>query len=254
MSPDRRRQRPARGKSLIPDRPLRNPARVIHVVAEGQVTEPDYCTALNKYFKNQHEFQINTPYSGTKGLHPLEVAESAISAAIEGDREGDGPPHEVWALFDRDQHPDVHKAFSRLREHNAAAAQNDHREVGIAFSHPSFDLWLLLHFQALTTPQDGSSGQVHEKLRGYPAFERFAAKTSGSKSITAARAAELMQRTETAVRNARALIKQCPGNGCTPGAGHAADCDPLRRDPSTDVWHLIQSLRIVNCLRYRISL
>jgi hypothetical protein len=143
----------------------------------------------------------------------------------------------------------VRKAFARLREHNIAAAQNHHREVGIAFSHPSFDLWLLLHFQSLTTPQDGSSDQVHEKLREYPSFERFAAKTSGSKSITEARAAQLMPRTETAVRNARALIKQCPGGGCSPSAGHAAGCDPLRRDPSTDVWRMIQSLGIVNRLR-----
>jgi hypothetical protein len=245
VSPDTRRQRPARGKSLIPDRPLRNPARIIHVVAEGQVTEPDYCTALNKYFKDKHEFQINTSYSGSKGLHPLEVAERAISAATKSGREGDGPPHEVWALFDRDQHPDVREAFARLYKHNAAAAENKHKEVGIAFSHPSFDLWLLLHFQSLTTPQDGSSDQVHEKLRGYPAFEQFAARTSGSKSISEARAAQLLPRTEAAVRNARTLIKLCPGSGCSPNAGHAADCDPLRRDPSTDVWRLIQSLGIV---------
>lgn len=141
-------------------------------MAEGQVTEPDYCTALNKYFRDQHEFDINTAYSENKGLHPLEVAEEAISAATQPDREGDGPPHEIWAMFDRDQHPDVREAFARLRKHNATAALNDYKEVGIAFSHPSFDLWLLLHFQSLTTPQDGFSIQVHEKLRGYPAFER----------------------------------------------------------------------------------
>lgn len=207
MSPDKRRQRPARGKSLIADRPPRSPARIIHVVSEGQVTEPDYCTALNKYFRGQHQFHINTAYSENKGLHPLEVAEAAISAATQPDREGDGPPHEIWALFDRDQHPDVREAFARLRRHNAAAALNDYKEVGIAFSHPSVDLWLLLRFQSLATPLGGSSIQVHEKLRGYPAFDRFATKTSGSKSIGAARAAQLVPRTEAAVRNARALIK-----------------------------------------------
>lgn len=248
MSPDRHRQRPARGKNLIPDRPPRRPARVIHVVAEGQVTEPNYCKALNKYFRNEHNFHINTAYSENRGLHPLEVAETAISAAADLDRDEGGPPHEIWALFDRDEHPDVREAFARLRRHNATAAQNGHKEVGVAFSHPSFDLWLLLHFQSLTTPQGGSSSQVHEKLRGYPAFERFATRTSGSKSISEARAAQLMPRTETAVRNARALINQCPGNGCSRG-GHAVDCDPLRRDPSTDVWRLIQSLGIMNCLR-----
>jgi len=249
VSPDKGRKRPARGKSLIPDRPPRSPAKIIHVVAEGQVTEPDYCRALNKYFKDRHRFHINTAYSENKGLRPLEVAERAISAGSQPDREGDGPPHEIWALFDRDQHPDVRDAFTVLRRHNAVAAEKNYKEVGIAFSHPSFDLWLLLHFQSLTTPQSGSSAPVHDKLRGYPAFERFAAKTSGSKSISDARAAELVPRTETAVRNARALIKQCLGNGCSPSAGHAADCDPLRRDPSTDVWRLIQSLGIMSRVR-----
>lgn len=49
MSPDRsHRERPSRGKSLIPDPAPRNPARIISVVSEGQVTEPDYCTAGKK--------------------------------------------------------------------------------------------------------------------------------------------------------------------------------------------------------------
>lgn len=255
MSPDRsRRPRLTRGKSLIPDRAPRNPARVIYVVAEGQATEPDYCMALNKYCKDRHGFYINTRFSGAKGLHPLEVAEAAVSAATARGRQDDGPPHEVWALFDRDQHPDVHDAFARLNRHNAKALAKGHLQVQVAFSHPSFDLWLLLHFQSLTTPQGGASDQIHEKLRKYQAFERFATNTSGSKSISQARAAQLIPRTETAVRHARALIRHCPSHGCSPSAGHAADCDPLSRDPSTDVWRLIQSLGIAGYLQYRISL
>lgn len=247
MSPDRSRPRHIRGKSLIPDRAPRNPARIIYVVAEGEATEPDYCTALNKYFRNTHNFSINTKYSGTRGMHPLEVAEAAIFAATTRGRGDDSPLHEVWALFDRDQHPDVHDAFALMHRHNAEASANNYIPVQIAFSHPSFDLWLLLHFQSLTTPQSGSSDQVHEKLHRYPGFERFAARTSGSKSISDARAGQLMPRIETAVRNARTLIKQCPGGGCSPNVGHAANCDPLRRDPSTDVWRLIRSLGIVPC-------
>lgn len=255
MSPDKsHRSRHTRGKSLIPDRAPRNPARIIYVVAEGEATEPDYCTALNKYFRYTHNFSINTKYSRTSGLHPLEVAEAAISAAIASSDGDDGPLHEVWALFDRDQHPDVHDAFAVLYKHNAEALASNYIPVQIAFSHPSFDLWLLLHFQSLTTPQSGSSDQVHEKLRRYQGFERFAARKSGSKSISDARAEQLMQRIETAVRNARALIKQCPGRGCSPDLGHAAGCDPLRRDPSTDVWRLIRSLGIVPCSRKTISL
>lgn len=250
MSPDRsHRSRHTRGKSLLSDRAPRNPARIIYVVAEGEATEPDYCTALNKYFRDTHNFSINTKYSRTSGLHPLEVAETAISAATASSRGGDGPLHEVWALFDRDQHTDVRDAFALLYKHNEEAPSSNYTPVQIAFSHPSFDLWLLLHFQSLTTPQSGSSEQVHEKLRRYTGFERFAARTSASKSISAARAGQLMPRIEIAVRNAHSLINQCPGSGCSPNVGHAAGCDPLRRDPSTDVWRLIRSLGIVPCSR-----
>lgn len=159
------------------------------------------------------------------------------------------PLREVWALFDRDDHLDVRPALDRLRRHNAEAdVEPGTLDVQAAFSHPSFDLWLLLHFQALTSPQDGSSEYVHEKLRGHPGFEQFAKATSRSKAITAERAAELMRpdRIAAAVRNARGLIKACPSSRCSPDAGHADECDPLRRDPSTDVWRLIRALGIAS--------
>jgi hypothetical protein len=242
-----RRTRPARGRSLTAERPPRSPARIIYVVAEGEVTEPDYCTALNNRFKDEHQFYINTRYSRKNGLHPLEVAEQAITIASDPrERRGSGPVHEVWALFDRDQHTDVREAFTRIGEHNAGAPASGYKEVQIGFSHPSFDLWLLLHFQQLSNPQDGSSTHVHEKLRSYPAFERFASGTAGSKAITADRAEQLLSpgRIESAVRNASVLVRNCPTGSCSPAGGHADGCDPLCRDPSTDVWRLLQSLGI----------
>jgi RloB-like protein len=248
VSPDRsRRTRPERGKSLIADRPPRSPARIIYVVPEGEVTEPDYCTALNNYFKDGHQFYINTRYSRKNGLHPLEVAEAAVTIASDPrEREDNGPVHEVWALFDRDQHTDVREAFAHIQEHNASASANGYKNVQIGFSNPSFDLWLLLHFQQLNNPQDGSSARVHEKLRNYPTFARFASGTAGSKAITADRAEQLLApgRIESAVRNARALVKQCPTGSCSSAGGHADLCDPLCRDPSTDIWNLIRSLGI----------
>jgi hypothetical protein len=51
------------------------------VVAEGEATEPDYCTALNNHFGDVHQFYINTRYSRRNGLHPLEVAEEAVTIA-----------------------------------------------------------------------------------------------------------------------------------------------------------------------------
>jgi RloB-like protein len=249
VSPDQRsrRARPARGRSLTAERPPRSPARIIYVIAEGEVTEPDYCTALNNRFKDEHQFYINTRYSRKNGLHPLEVAEGAITIARDPrERGGNGPVQEVWALFDRDQHTDVRAAFALIGEHNAEAPANGYKDVQIGFSHPSFDLWLLLHFQQLSNPQAGSSAHVHQKLRGYPAFERFASGTAGSKAITSDRAEQLLApgRIESAVRNAGVLVRNCASGSCSPAGGHADGCDPLCRDPSTGVSRLLQSLGI----------
>jgi hypothetical protein len=254
MSPDRtKRSRPARGKSLIPDPAPRHVARIVYVEAEGESTERDYCVALNNVFGSRAGFRIITPFK-TTGSKPLEVAERAIRAASEVEEQSEynadiseHPLHQVWAIFDRDEHPDVKSAYALLNSYNAkAAAKPGMVKVEIAFSNPSFDLWLLLHFQTVSSPQHGSNAWIHEKLRGHPGFAGFARETSRSKVLNEERAAQLMdpERIAAAVRNARSLLKECPMDGCSVTSGHADTCDPLRRDPSTDIWRFIESLGI----------
>lgn len=252
MSPDRaKRPRRLRGKSLVPDPAPRSPVRIVHVEAEGERTEPDYCVALNNTFGSRGGFRVIAPYR-PEGSGPLEVAERAIRVAVDAGEQylpgadlSPSPLHQVWALFDRDQHRDVHAAFALLRRHNAeAVAKPGGVRVDIAYSNPSFDLWLLLHFQPVLSPQCGWSGWVHDKLRKYPGFSGFARDTAGSKALSQEQASQLMsfERITAAIRNARSLIKACPVSGCSVTAGHADRCDPLLRDPSTDVWRLVQGL------------
>lgn len=244
MSPDRvRGTRPQRGKSLTARPPVRRPRRVIYVVAEGEVTEYDYCTALSNTFAEHLGFRIDTPalHIRRNGLKPLEVANHAltVAASMGNDRGGSASSSasaisEIWALFDRDQHHGIPEAFDKL---------TGHERIRIAFSHPSFDLWLLLHFAGVSDPQDGSSEQVHARLRKCAGFAGFG---SHDKRIDRARAAQLMKpdRVGAAVRNAKAMVKHCPAGCCSVQDGHADHCDPLKRDPSTDMWHLIESLGI----------
>ncbi len=165
-----RRLRPPRGRSLHSQPGPRYPDKVVYVVAEGGVTEIDYCTALNNAFGQQCGFRINNPFVRASGLKPIDVAEYAIQAAGSGERGGTGtdtssyPLQEVWALFDRDQHQGIREAFAEVKGHNAGARKRGMLKIEIAFSHPSFDLWLLLHFQPLTNPQGGSSDMVRKKL------------------------------------------------------------------------------------------
>lgn len=248
MSPDRvRSTRPHRGKSLTAKPPARRPSRVIYLVAEGEVTEYDYCTALSNAFSARLGFRIVKPAAHIRrnGLTPIKVARHALAVADEmgGERRApaSGPPSaisEIWALFDRDQHPRIPEAMALLAGYES---------IHVAFSHPSFDLWLLLHFTAVSDAQGGSSEQVHSRLRNYPSFSGFG---SHDKRITDARATELMRpnRIATAVRNAKALVGHCSAGYCSVLAGHAAHCDPLQRDPSTEVWRLIECLGIPNAL------
>lgn len=47
------------------------------------------------------------------------------------------PYEQVWCVYDRDEHPNINEAHSQARDNN----------IEVAFSVPSFELWILLHFE-----------------------------------------------------------------------------------------------------------
>ena len=226
--------------------------RVLYVACEGESTEPDYLEYLNEQFgdgdgRGRQPFRIQPVYR-KNGWTPSGVVEAASKAAGED---------EAWALFDRDQWNDIPQAVE------AAAASG----VEIAFSHPSFDLWLLLHFQAFGGAQSGSSKLVVEKLRqarGAAPFKDYDKRDD--KSVKGARRDALKDRESKAVAHARSMVASCAQGACKPGqaktdpvdheagpqsprewaarSGHVPECPILRRDPSTDVWRLLIALGI----------
>ncbi|MEV0392035.1 RloB family protein [Polymorphospora rubra] len=202
---------------------------MFYVAVEGESTEPDYLTYLNREFGAEHQFLIHPLYK-RNGMTPGRVVDRALEQRDE--IAGDDARAQLWALFDRDQHRDIPKA---LRDARAGG-------VRIAFSNPSFDLWLLLHFTDVSGQQNGSSRVVHSKLRQQPGFETFGVRND--KSVAGSRAKALAGRSAAAVRRAKRLVDDCPNGACSAVAGHAAHCDPLRRDPSTDVWQLVIELGI----------
>jgi hypothetical protein len=182
VSPFRRRGAPQEPKS-VHRRPGRDRSqREFYVIVEGEVTERDHLAFVNAEVGDRGRLFIH-PITKRNGLKPLEVVQRAIDqlgelalapAAEQDIAEG---RVQVWALFDRDQHICIAQAF-------AAAAQT---AVQVAFSHPSFDLWLLLHFQNMSAAEGDSSDAVHAKLRAAsPAYATFDRR--GDKSVTGARA------------------------------------------------------------------
>lgn len=214
MSPSSRvRGVRGRGVSRPPDRRRGN--RVFYVVAEGEGTEYDYLGHLNTYYGSDLRFLIRWP-TQRRGLSPSQVIDEAARAVGE-------PGIQVWGLFDHDGRSDIDQVCARARRQN----------ISVALSHPSFELWLLLHFQDFTAAQGGLNKVVLERLRaGHPAFADY---REGSKRINLRRFEALREddRILKATDRARRLSNQFTNQ------------TPSNRDPSTDVYLLIERLGIV---------
>ncbi|WP_326593894.1 RloB family protein [Streptomyces brevispora] len=245
--------------------------RVIYVATEGSRTEPAYLDLLNKALGGGDEekgiaaFYLEYCHPGhPNGLRPSEVVQQVRAKA--------GPGEEMWALFDRDakdsRDADIRKAFKIARESG----------VQVALSHPSFELWLLLHFKQWSSQENGDDTKVKDQLRRHPDAKGFQDydKASGrrGKGLGGPRGQSLLveQRPRDAIRNARKLVDSCSHGDCSAKqadharelkpaserrqaaalsveeyarqSGHAAGCDPLKRDPSSDVWRLLAALGI----------
>ncbi|MGH3833833.1 MAG: RloB family protein [Pseudonocardiaceae bacterium] len=193
---------------------------VFYVVAEGEGTECDYFDRLDKAYGPCGRFRIRMPLHHVRrnGLQPADVVEHACGLA------GDPDIKQVWGLFDHDGRNNIDQVCSTAKR----------ERIEVALSHPSFELWLLLHFQDFTSAaQGGESETITGKLRN--AHSAFADYEKRNKRIDQSRFAALMQDDgiHNAVRRARRL------------SGHFAHETPSQRDPSTEVFRLIEALGIV---------
>lgn len=193
--------------------------RIFYVVAEGEATEYDYLRHLNRIYGPDHRFVIQT-HNQRRGLSASQVVDTASGAF-----EKLGPDGiEVWALFDHDGQRDIDQVCSRAKRQG----------IQPALSHPSFELWLLMHFQDFSpAAQNGSNNVIMEKLRAaHPAFADY---REGSKHIDERRFEALSQADgiHKAAERARRL-----------SATFTTEV-PNRQDPSTGLYQLIESLGIV---------
>jgi hypothetical protein len=144
VSPRRvRRATPLRGTQ--PRRAMggRSERRTVYVVAEGQRTEREYLGHLFERYGQRLGFHFSFPEKGTGGMTPAQVVAHATA------RVGADGIDEVWAFFDRDQWTDIPQVFAGARKAG----------VRVAFSHPAFELWLLVHFQQFAAPQGATARQ-----------------------------------------------------------------------------------------------
>lgn len=194
---------------------------IFYVVAEGEGTEYDYLSWLNTTYGSTLKFIINTPPPRVQrnGLSPFRVVEHSCRQAHEQDID------QIWGLFDHDGRNDIDQVCLRGKPDR----------VNLVLSHPSFELWLLLHLREFTPGdrQYGKNGLIIDKLRG--AHQAFADYGKRGKRIDTPRFAALTEGDgiRNAVRRARSLSR------------HFAREAPSQRDPSTEMYLLIEALGIV---------
>lgn len=109
------------------------------IVTNGEKTEYNYFSDLSKDLP-KGSIQIKTVI---KNGSPMAVVKKALKLATTEEL-----PDECWAVFDKDQFPDFDNAVSKLKNNN---------RVHAAYSNPSFELWVLIHFQNVTSQIDQKS-------------------------------------------------------------------------------------------------
>ncbi|MBU7596824.1 RloB family protein [Streptomyces sp. P38-E01] len=209
--------------------------RVVHIFAEGEVTEEQYLDLVMAEGtpKNPAEtavHRVRTSSVATKDRKPLPLVDLAVAALRKAEREAEQggltKKHwawpQVWVLFDRDDHKQIPTAFSRAREAG----------VQVAYSHPCFELWRLLHYKNRTVGFGG--GKCHSAssaLRSQPGF----AKTYGHnvRSVSEDRAKKVvLDQIKGGYADARKFAAKLNEQHTGPDQSHW--------DPYTNVYELIE--------------
>lgn len=146
----------------------------ILIVSEGEKTEPLYFRELIRQLRLHTASAVVVP-SGY-GTQPIQVATYARDLFLEGN------PHpnrkiapkafeEIYVVFDRDEHDSYFEALQFCEKYNGRLLNDNRKKVlfkAIA-SIPSFELWLLLHFEDVHAPlhRDEAYAEVRKYIAGY---------------------------------------------------------------------------------------
>jgi hypothetical protein len=148
----------------------------ILIVSEGRKTEPLYFSEIRSFYR-LHTANVEVRHSEL-GTAPAQVVRYAQELFLNGDRHKRIQAkafEQVYAVFDRDDHESYAEAL-RLAVSLNGKLRNDTgqpvRFEAIA-SVPSFELWLLLHYEDIQAPIHRD--EVMRRLRRHiPAYEKGA--------------------------------------------------------------------------------
>jgi len=109
----------------------REPLRRFVIFCEGEKTEPAYFRALERKYKRNTLIDLEIVPVGV----PMTIAQRASAQMKRRGRNSFEEKDQIWAVFDRDEHPNYEAAIGMCRQNR----------VHVARSNPCFELWLILH-------------------------------------------------------------------------------------------------------------
>lgn len=147
----------------------RQPKIKIYAYCEGKNTEPEY---LEDYKKEYGNGLVEVEVIGAAGS-PKKIVEAASDKSRDLKKKARRTKDpldlrfEVWAVFDRDEHPRIPEAFGQAKANS----------VNVAYSNPCFELWPYLHYRNQSA--DIHRHDLQKKLEGVmPGYD-----PKGSKKI-----------------------------------------------------------------------
>lgn len=141
---------------------IKEPLKRVVVVAEGAKTEPQYFTLIRPRCRAA---LIEVEIIDEPATDPRSLVRRACELKSNSEKEYrktrdpnsliDG----VWCVFDVDEHHYLLEASTQARDNG----------IQLAISNPSFEVWLLLHFQEQTAyvERDAATKSVQRYLKGY---------------------------------------------------------------------------------------
>ncbi len=198
---------PPRGHPARQRRDARGTRRIIRVLTEGAVTEPDYLAHWAREHRDRVQLAFDAASAGSVPMSLVREARRQKQVRRRRDPEFD----EIWCVFDVDAHPDVNSAIAEARDAG----------IEIAVSNPCFELWLVLHVEDWNTEVHRHT--IQRRARDLGLLE--------GKSIPESVWATLLDGYEDAKRRARAW-----------DARHLDVSEP-GANPSSGVWRLIDTIR-----------
>ena len=137
----------ARPTPSLKRRPAKSEPKVRFIIyCEGKNTEPRYFESLKNHCNSALIEVEPVPAAGV----PLTLASKAKEKAEElglSNHKKKGLSYfeeadQIWAVFDRDEHPNFDEAVQLCKNNN----------IGVGQSDPCFEVWLILHFQDYDKP------------------------------------------------------------------------------------------------------